>query len=60
MVLRSIGRNVCVHGQVTDIWCDHLTKLVRVAICGQIIPDAEPYNHDKSKDIIEDQCLSRD
>ena len=45
--------------QVTDIWCDHLTKLVQVVICGQIVPDVEPYKRDKRKDIIENQCLGQ-
>ena len=43
--------------QVTDIWCDHLTKLVRVVVCGQIVPDVEPYKRDKRNDVIENQCL---
>jgi len=43
--------------QVTDIWCDHLTKLVHVVVCGQIVPDIEPYKRDKRKDVIENQCL---
>ena len=48
----------CADGcQVTDIWCDHLTKLVRVVVCGQIVQDVEPYKHDKRKDVIENQCL---
>jgi len=43
--------------QVTDIWCDHLTKLMRVVVCGQIVPDVEPYKRDKRQDVIENQCL---
>jgi len=43
--------------QVTDIWCEHLTKLVRVVVCGQFVPDVEPYNRDKRQDVVENQCL---
>ena len=42
---------------MTDIWCEHLTKLVRVVVCGQFVPDVEPYKRDKRQDVVENQCL---
>jgi len=56
-MINSADSGLLVDWQVTDIWCEHLTKLVRVVVCGQIVPDVEPYKRDKRQDVIEEQCL---